>query len=120
MPFAHTSLNAIETKFYHGNAPAIATTASRRGHDSWGLREGGTGSWQGMSIDYLSLIRDRFTMPTTLNKVEEKSKNVTVLEASGSDFSHIVMLDFAQDVTLGRKDWGGHAPPSCPFKVAGH
>ena len=81
-----------------------------------GPREEGTSSWQSISIDDLSLIRDHFAMPTTLNKVGEKPNNTIALEASGSDFPHLVMLDFAQDVTLGREEVVRSRPTAMPIQ----
>ena len=59
---------------------------------------------------------DHFATPTSLNKVGEKSNITTVPEASGSDFPHIVMLDFAQDMKLGREEVGRSRPTATPIQ----
>ena len=55
-------------------------------------------------MDDLSLILDRYATPNTLNKVGAEPNSTIAPVASGYDFPHLVVLDFAQDVTLGREE----------------
>ena len=110
------NLNVVKTQYRSVHAPALATTVSRAGHDVLGLNVGGTGPWQGVSMDDLSFIRDQYATPNTLNKVGEESNNTIAPVASGSDFPHLVVLDFAQDVTLGREEVGQSRPTTVPIR----
>ena len=68
------------------------------GRGQLGPDERGTCSWQGMSNEDLSLIQAKYAMPTTLNQVGEEPNSTIAPEASGSDYPHLVVLDFSQDL----------------------
>ena len=74
-----------------------------------------TDPWQGLSKDDLSFVCDRYAPNTSLNKVSEKDNTTTVPEASGANFPHVVVLDFSQDVTLGREETGRSRPATAPI-----
>ena len=67
-------------------------------------------SWQGVSNEDLSLIQAKYATPTTLNQVGEEPNSTIAPEASGSDYPHLVVLDFSQDLALGRDNVGRSRP----------
>ena len=112
LPVNHYQLNAIGTCIRSGQ---VQFTPSEGGQGIQDLNARGTCKWQGMSKDELSFIQRKYTMPNTLNEVKGKPNNTTVLEASGSDFPHVVLLDFSQDMTLGGEEVGRSHPASAPI-----
>ena len=103
-PYCQLSINSISSELGHGNARLPTTLESGGGHSASGTMGRGIGPWKGMSIDDLSTINTRYAVPTNLNKVAEESNLTSGPEASGSDFPYMVLLDFAQDMTLGREE----------------
>ena len=70
----------------------------------------------GMSKDDLSFIHDRYAMHSGLNQVGGQSSTTPLLKPSGADFPHIILLNFAQDKTLGRGDVWRSNPTSTPIQ----
>ena len=99
-PFSHYVLNAIETHVDNGSAWADATTESGGGCGRLGQNEKGICEWQDVSRDDHSLIQDWYATPNLLNKVGEETSRNSAKKASGSDFSQVGVLDFAQDMTF--------------------
>ena len=69
-----------------------------------------------MSEDEPSFIQRKYAMPNTLNEVKGKPNNTTERVAGGSDFPHVVLLEFSQDMTLGREEVGRSRLTSAPIR----
>ena len=73
--FKYIKLNMKINQCNSIHAPVPTTTGSRSGHGVSVANMGETCLWQGVSVDDLSFIRDRYAVPATLNRVEEKSSS---------------------------------------------
>ena len=98
----------------HDRTTLMTWSGSERGQ--LGLSERERCSWQGMTTADFSVIQARHTTPATLNPVGATFDSTIAMTASGSDFPHLVLLDFAQDLALGREGMGRSRPASAPIQ----
>ena len=111
-PYCQLSINSIHGQLNQRQGMTSTTTSSGSGWSISGMTKRETGPWQGLSKDDLSYVCDRYTPNSDLNKVNEKDNITPVPEASGVDFPHVVVLDFSQDLTLGRALAHMHQSPA--------
>ena len=115
-PFRHFSVNSVVMPLDQCSARSPTTTVSGSGSSVTGMPVSETCPWQGMSNEDIAAINDRYNTSAHLNKVGTKSNVANLPEASGSDFPYLVMLDFAQDLSLGKEEVGWSCPITVPIK----
>ena len=113
---SHNQVQMIGSNAPSGHDRTTLMTWSEGGRGQLGLSEQERCRWQGVSTADFLVIQARHAMPTTLCQVGAEPDSTVAMATSGSDFPHLVLLDFAQDLALGWEEVGRSRPASAPIQ----
>merc|ERR1711994_635614 len=100
---SHNQVQMIGSNAPSGHDRTTLMTWSGSERVQLGLSEREKCSWQGVTTADFSVIQVGHTTLTTLDQMGATFDSTVASAASGSDFPHLVLLDFAQDLALGRE-----------------